>query len=135
MASRPTIDSADHHAAENHRTEAASEIETRLQFATDFDKSEEPEADSEVKVFDVMPERGDDDRSGKGVSQLLAEIEMLDSIIERSRVGLLDLQVMKEEMEAKEREVEWKMSEPPGVEDDWRRICTSIWDRPWQLYL
>ncbi|KAM1154097.1 hypothetical protein ACFX2I_036444 [Malus domestica] len=113
MASRPTIDSADHHAAENHRTEAASEIETK-----DFNLSEELEARIEVKVFDVMPERGDDYKSGKGVSQLLAEIEMLDSMIERSRVGLLDLQVMKEEMEAKEREVEWKMSESPGVEDE-----------------
>ncbi|TQD74937.1 hypothetical protein C1H46_039533 [Malus baccata] len=84
----------------------------------DFDKSEELEADIEVKVFDVMPERGDDDKSGKGVSQLLAEIETLDSMIDRRRVGLLDLQAMKEEMEAKEREMEWKMSEPPGVENE-----------------
>ncbi|KAM1032933.1 hypothetical protein FF1_036491 [Malus domestica] len=119
MASRPTIDSADHHATENHRTEAASEIETK-----DFNL-EKLEADIGVKVFDVMPERGDDDKSGKGVSQLLAEIEIMDSMIERSTVGLLDLQVMKEEMEAKEREVEWKMSESPGIEDEFADLVTK----------
>ncbi|KAM1235274.1 hypothetical protein FF1_004736 [Malus domestica] len=123
MASRATVHPADHHATENHHTEAAPEIEAKdLDLvlendntkATDFDnddKSEELEADVEEKVFDVMPGRGDDDKSEKGVSKLLAEIEMLDSMIERSTVGLLDLQVMKEEMEAQEREMEWKMSE------------------------
>ncbi|KAB2601398.1 hypothetical protein D8674_002403 [Pyrus ussuriensis x Pyrus communis] len=120
MASRATIDRADHHATENHHTEAAPEIETKdLNLvleddnakATDFDKAEELEADVEEKVFDIMPERGDDNTSEKGVSKLLAEIEMLDSMIERSTFGLLDLQVMKEEMEAQEREMEWKMSE------------------------
>lgn len=120
MASRATIDRADHHATESHHTDAAPEIETKdlnlvleddNSKATDFDKSEELEADVEEKVFDIMPERGDDNTSEKGVSKLLAEIEMLDSMIEKSTVGLLDLQVMKEEMEAQEREMEWKMSE------------------------